>query len=541
MKLSTQTLLATCLVLTLDTFVIRVGTAQELTGSIAYRTFDDKQIRLVNPDGSDDQLLWEVPDPSAPWTLTGGPSWSPDGSKIAFTSDFDIARSLYQSDLYTLHPDGTNLKRITNGPNPESLDNYPKGSVSFSIVNFLADQFTYFIYVAGAPEVLQVSLSPNTEYNITIEDVADFGPGVNQFVTVHAPPHTWVWPATYFDVKENQNVNSPSRFEIANTNKSQDFGAYGVTWSSNSQRIGYRFTRQAALYSIAADPPINSFGDDVFNFPERPDQISFFNGIVFSPLASEPNKFLYLLEEKTENLFEDIFQVYLGELGDTELSAPLVNGSADNWVLDLSWLPDGSGFLLTVATGFLENSTIYKYDFNDGLSEFLTIEGTRIGNLSFSPDGEYIVFDRVTGFGEFFEELGRDIWIMRKDGSGQRLLIENAEAPSWGRQVSTSVEPDLQQNKSGYDLSQNYPNPFNESTQIEYTIPRGGHVSLKLVDIQGKVIEVLVNELKAGGKHRVAIDKSSLGIPINGLYLYQIEVKDGTKVLYTATQKMLME
>jgi Tol biopolymer transport system component len=50
--------------------------------------------------------------------LASDPDWSPDGSRILFTTrplvDFDAG----QSELYTVRPDGTGLRRLTNyGPN----------------------------------------------------------------------------------------------------------------------------------------------------------------------------------------------------------------------------------------------------------------------------------------------------------------------------------------------------------------------------------------------------------------------------------------
>ncbi len=71
-----------------------------------------------------------------------------------------------------------------------------------------------------------------------------------------------------------------------------------------------------------------------------------------------------------------------------------------------------------------------------------------------------------------------------------------------------------------FSLEQNYPNPFNPSTTIEYTIPEGGFVTLKIFDILGKEVATLVNEQNDAGKHKVEFHATGLN---SGVYFYKIE------------------
>jgi hypothetical protein len=83
-----------------------------------------------------------------------------------------------------------------------------------------------------------------------------------------------------------------------------------------------------------------------------------------------------------------------------------------------------------------------------------------------------------------------------------------------------------------YSLNQNYPNPFNPSTTIRFDIPKSSFVTLKVYDITGKVVDVLVNEnLKAGVKE-VSFNASHLS---SGVYFYKITA-DG----FQATKKMIL-
>ncbi|MBI3189737.1 MAG: T9SS type A sorting domain-containing protein [Ignavibacteriales bacterium] len=50
-----------------------------------------------------------------------------------------------------------------------------------------------------------------------------------------------------------------------------------------------------------------------------------------------------------------------------------------------------------------------------------------------------------------------------------------------------------------YALEQNYPNPFNPSTNFKFQIPEAGFVSLKVFDIEGREVAVLVSEQLSAG------------------------------------------
>jgi hypothetical protein len=77
-----------------------------------------------------------------------------------------------------------------------------------------------------------------------------------------------------------------------------------------------------------------------------------------------------------------------------------------------------------------------------------------------------------------------------------------------------------------FSLSQNYPNPFNPSTTIEYSIPSKEQlgatmqiVTLKVYDILGREVAVLVKKAQAPGNYRVVFDASSIS---SGVYLYKL-------------------
>jgi len=83
-----------------------------------------------------------------------------------------------------------------------------------------------------------------------------------------------------------------------------------------------------------------------------------------------------------------------------------------------------------------------------------------------------------------------------------------------------------------FELSQNYPNPFNPSTNLEFGIPELGIVSLKVYDLSGKVVAILVNEIKTPGYYSVNFNASDLS---SGVYFCSLTAGN-----FSATKKLML-
>ena len=72
---------------------------------------------------------------------------------------------------------------------------------------------------------------------------------------------------------------------------------------------------------------------------------------------------------------------------------------------------------------------------------------------------------------------------------------------------------------SGYKLFQNYPNPFNPTTNIRFETANTENVSLKIYNILGCEIAILVNEIKKPGFYSIKFDAGNYP---SGIYFYEL-------------------
>ncbi len=83
-----------------------------------------------------------------------------------------------------------------------------------------------------------------------------------------------------------------------------------------------------------------------------------------------------------------------------------------------------------------------------------------------------------------------------------------------------------------FKLYQNYPNPFNPKTIIRFKIKESGFIQLKLFDILGREVEILVNESLEQGVYEILFEGEDLP---SGIYFYKLIAED-----FSSTKKLLL-
>ncbi len=84
-----------------------------------------------------------------------------------------------------------------------------------------------------------------------------------------------------------------------------------------------------------------------------------------------------------------------------------------------------------------------------------------------------------------------------------------------------------------YSLGNNYPNPFNPVTNIKFSINKPGHVSLKVYDVKGRLVETLVNDHREAATYDVVWNAEGAS---SGVYFYSLTVNNGA----AETKRMIL-
>ena len=89
-----------------------------------------------------------------------------------------------------------------------------------------------------------------------------------------------------------------------------------------------------------------------------------------------------------------------------------------------------------------------------------------------------------------------------------------------GTGTSIGIEDDPNLLPEKITLYQNYPNPFNPTTIIKYDLTEFSNVKLSIYDINGKLVQTLLNSNMPAGKYE--IEWNAAGVA-SGIYIYSIE------------------
>lgn len=121
-------------------------------------------------------------------------------------------------------------------------------------------------------------------------------------------------------------------------------------------------------------------------------------------------------------------------------------------------------------------------------------------------------------------EVSNDLDFMTEDGGlSASIVIEDGRAfyrkrtPLDGTTSTIEISP----NAFGFQLEQNFPNPFSGYTNIVFSLKNAEQVQLRVLDMGGRIVEILENEFFQAGQHQMAWQPNQLQ---SGIYILEMKV-----------------
>ncbi len=399
----------------------RGDTAAPGGGLIAY-VRGDREIRVISPSGAGDRRLWTHAD-AKPMMGINQLAWRPDGKELAFSSGHDSLFSRYHADIYAVRPDGKGLRKLTNTPERSAFKRYKQGKVTVTVRNEqpsfsrgMANIGIFTLYIAGAQAPQVVLIPPRGSKTIVFPSVADFGATAQPIVAIYGSQR-WVSPGT--DVKGGAAIKAPD-FSLSGDGI-ELFGAFRPAWRRDASRISYR-SGLCIISSIDAEPPVGRFSSRPFFRGDNPSGSCAWD---WGPTSELANQVVYIAGTGAET---GIFRMTEGG-AHPGAKLPVDLGEYP-FLLDVRWLPDGSGIVFSKVDMAAENSNLFRYDFATRKTTPLTKLTDFAHAFSISPDGRWVVFERTK---TRRDDKTADLWLVGTDGAGLRRLVSDGYHPAWGK------------------------------------------------------------------------------------------------------------
>ncbi len=179
-------------------------------------------------------------------------------------------------------------------------------------------------------------------------------------------------------------------------------------------------------------------------------------------------------------------------------------------LLSFSAVPGDTQVQLRWQTASESGSDHFEIERNGVIAQRISAAGDATGH-------SYLWTDRNVSNGQPYHYK---LWAVEVTGE-RNLLSETDATPTQGTATITE-----------YALHGNYPNPFNPATEIAFDLPEAGYVSLKVFDLMGREITLLIQGEMPAGKHMVSFDARDLP---SGMYLCRMTANE-----FTSSTKMML-
>ncbi len=253
--------------------------------------------------------------------------------------------------------------------------------------------------------------------------------------------------------------------------------------------------------------------------------------LLFTPLLSQTYMNVLFTDASYKNAdINDVTEITFNSAG-TEMTTTLTSGSSTDQLSDITQItfdasPKGGGLPVELIR--------FDAKMEKGLVMLSWQTATEINNYGFEINRKFLSKNSEWENIGFVEGHGNSNSIknysfvdnsVNKKSFEYRLKQIDIDGKFKYSQIVTLKQSQI----AKYELKQNYPNPFNPNTEIYYSLPKAGVITLKIYNILGERVTTLVNEFKEAGEYSAQFNTNT-NLP-SGVYITRMESGSYSKII----------
>jgi len=397
-----------------------------------------ENIWVMNADGSDKRQLTKED-----FRLLNQPSWSPDGQYIAAKKHFTTQRSLGTGEIWLYHVSGGGGVQVVERANDQLQKELgepifaPDGKAIYFTRNTTPGNI--FEYAQDSNAGIFAIERHDLTTGETRTAVGGYGGAVRP---APSPDGT-----TLAFVRRDKDQSQLWIKDLASGRERMIFGKLDLdvqeTWAVTGVYPNIAWTPDSASIIFWAGGKLNRVNRDGSGHAVIPFTINDTRGIADAPhpvipvapdsFTTSMPRFATLSPDGSRVVFESLGRLYTKAAGSSAAPVPLTGDKADALEAFPAFSRDGSR-LAYVRWNDEKLGEIVLADARGQARRVISAQPGHYANLAFSPDGKMIAFESRTGgyltAPEYSENPG--VYVMPAGGGAARLVSRDAGTPQWG-------------------------------------------------------------------------------------------------------------